>query len=90
MGTVGCWGFFAALMPGLSYASPIHTALAGDPGVAGTSRFTVLALMLCAGFSCVTLLAGVVVPSLPISRFPLTSQPIKRNLDGSIFGWLSW
>ena len=27
---------------------------------------------------------------LPFSRFPLTSQSIKRNLDGSIFGWLSW
>ena len=26
---------------------------------------------------------------LPISRFSLTSQSIKRNLDGSIFGWLS-
>ena len=26
---------------------------------------------------------------LPFSRFPLTSQSIKRNLDGSIFGWLS-
>ena len=25
---------------------------------------------------------------MPISRFPLTSQPIKINLDGSIFGWL--